>query len=174
MTDENRNQAPRQRTVTWEDPAVHREALRAMGGKEFLTAIVKGSLPPSPIANLLGYRVSDVGDGVATVELSPGEHVCSPAGVLHGGVLCTLLDTAMACAIHTKLLPGQAYMTLGIDVRFARPVTPETVSVRAEGRILHLGASVATAEAKVVDVRGTLYAHAASTFAIVPGGKSTR
>ncbi len=155
------------RAVTWSDPSVHVEAVATRSGKEFLRAIANGELPPSPVARLLGYRVKDIDDGYATVELEPAEHLYNPICTVHGGVLCTLLDTAMGCAVHTKLAARQAYVTLGITASFIRPVTVQTGLLRGEGRIIHLGSTIATAEGKILDCSGKLYAHATSTFTIL-------
>ncbi len=161
----------RLRTVEWDEPSVNLKASTTMSGREFLAAIRDHELPPSPISRLLGYRVREVGDGYASVELEPGEYLYNPICSVHGGVLCTLLDTAMACAVHTKLAAGQAYVTVGITVSFVRSVTAETGVIHAEGRVVHVGASVATAEGEVLNGNGKLYAHAISTFTIFSARK---
>ncbi len=87
-------------------------------------------------------------------------------GTVHGGWFCTLLDSAAACAVHTTLPAGKGYTTLEIKVNMVRPLTDAVPLVRAEGRVIHAGKQVATAEARLVDVDGKIYAHATSTCLI--------
>jgi uncharacterized protein (TIGR00369 family) len=83
--------------------------------------------------------------------------------MVHGGVLTTLLDSAMGCAIHAMLPTGSRYTTLELKVNFLRRVTTETGRIRCEGSMIHLGRTVATAEARIVDGEGRLVAHATTT-----------
>jgi uncharacterized protein (TIGR00369 family) len=90
----------------------------------------------------------------------------NPIGVVHGGVAATLLDSAMGCAVHSTLPAGARYTTLEIKVNYIRPMSAETGEVRCEANIIHVGARTATAEGKIVDQQGKLYAHATTTCII--------
>ena len=92
----------------------------------------------------------------------------NPIGTVHGGFAMTLLDSALACAIHSTLAKGETYTTLEIKVNLVRPLTKETGLVRAEGRILHRGRTLATSEGDIKDAGGKLYAHATTTCMIFP------
>lgn len=142
------------------------ETLRSMSGLAFLEAIAAGRLPSPPIAEVLQFRLVAVEAGRAVFEGRPGKAFYNPIGSVHGGYAATLLDSCMACAVHTTLPQGQGYATLEIKVNLVRAITEATGPVRAEGRILHAGRSTATAEGKLVDAAGKLYGHGTTTCAI--------
>ena len=92
----------------------------------------------------------------------------NPIGVVHGGYAATLLDSALGCAIFTTLTKGEAWTTLELKLNLVRPINKDTGTVRAEGRIIHRGRTVATAEGTVKDAAGKLYAHATTTCMVFP------
>ena len=138
-----------------------------LAGLDYIRAIFSGELPPPPIAVLLGFRGVEAGPGSAVFELEPGPQHYNPIGSVHGGVALTLLDSAMGCAVHTLLEAGVRYTTLEVKTNFVRPITAETGLVRCEGKILHAGARVATAEGRIVDVADKLLAHGTLTCLIL-------
>ena len=87
--------------------------------------------------------------------------------MVHGGLALALLDSAMGCAVHTTLPPGVSYTTLEVKANFVRPLTAATGLVRCTGAVVHAGRTVATAESRVVDLAGKLYAHGTSTLLVV-------
>src|SRR4051812_46507278 len=97
---------PRSRTVSWYDPMLGAGAGRAMAGRAYLAAMLAGELPPPPIAATLGFTLVRLGDGEAWFAGTPDESVYNPIGVVHGGLVCTLLDSALGCAVHTQLPSG--------------------------------------------------------------------
>ena len=153
----------RRRVVAWDDPAALAERGRESSGLEFLQAIVDGELPAPPIARLLGMRLVAVEWGVATFALTPCESLYNPIGMVHGGVTATLLDSAMGCAVHSELPAGVGYTTLELKANYLRPMTTTTGAVYCEGKVIHIGGRVATAEARLTDAAGKLYAHATTT-----------
>lgn len=153
----------RSRVVTWDDPIASLQAARGLGGIDVLRAIEGGDIPAPPVARLLGLEVDQISEGLVTFAFEPAEYHYNPLGTVHGGVLTTVLDSAMGCAVHSKLRAGVTYTTLELKVSFLRPVRVTTGRVRGEGKVVHLGGRVATAEAHLVDGDGTLYAHATST-----------
>ena len=154
-------------SVSWQDPQALAQAGRAMSGIEFLRAIRDGRLPSPPIAELLGFRLVEVEPGHAVFELVPGEQHYNPIGVVHGGLAMTLLDSAMGCSIHTHMPAGGGYTTLEAKTNLVRAVTARTGALRAVGKLIHAGKRVATAEGRLVDRAGTLYAHASSTCLVL-------
>ncbi|HEX5705724.1 MAG TPA: PaaI family thioesterase, partial [Pyrinomonadaceae bacterium] len=96
----------------------------------------------------------------------PEEYHYNPIGVVHGGLAATLLDSAMGCAVHSTLPAGAGYTTLEIKVNFVRPLTTETRGVRCEARVVYVGGRTATAEGRVTDEQGKLYAHGTTTCLI--------
>ena len=157
-------------TVEWSDPAALAEAGRKMAGIDFLRAIRDGRLPAPPIAQLMGFRLAEVEPGHAVFEVTPGEQHYNPIGVVHGGLAMTLLDSAMGVCIHTRLPPGTGYTTLEAKTNLVRAITSQTGKLRAIGKVVHLGSRVATAEGRLEDAAGKLYAHATTTCIVLNGG----
>jgi len=154
-------------SVTWSDPAALAEAGRALPGIEFLRAIRDGKLPAPPIAKLLGFDLVEVEPGHAVFEVTPGEQHYNPIGVVHGGLAMTLLDSTMGCAVQTQMPAGGGYTTLEAKTNLVRPITSATGRLRAIGKLVHLGKRVATAEGRLEDMAGKLYAHATTTCLIL-------
>jgi uncharacterized protein (TIGR00369 family) len=146
------------------------EGAKTMSGIDFLRAIRDGRLPPAPIAQLLGFKLIEVEAGEAVFEVDPGEQHYNPIGVVHGGLAMTLLDSAMGCAVHTQMPAGAGYTTLEAKTNLTRPITSKTGKLRAIGRVLHLGSRVATAEGRLLDAAGKLYAHATTTCIVLREG----
>ena len=144
------------------------ETLLQYDGLTFLRGLLEGKFPAPPIAQTLGFDLSEVDDGRAVFTGLPQERHYNPIGTVHGGFAMTLLDSALACAIHTTLAKGEAYTTLEIKVNLVRPLTKDTGPVRAEGRLIHRGRTLATSEGDIKDSGGKLYAHATTTCMIFP------
>ncbi len=165
MADEN-DDGGRTRTVSWEDPKGLAEAARGLTGLEFLKKVVSGELPRPPISALMNFGLAELEEGRAVFTVEPAEYHYNPIGVVHGGLAATLLDSAMGCAVHSTLPAGAGYTTLEIKVNFVRALTAGTGEVRCEARVIHVGGRTATAEGKVLDAAGKLYAHATTTCII--------
>ncbi|PYE50461.1 PaaI family thioesterase [Deinococcus yavapaiensis] len=176
MRDEPHQEA-RVRTYTWEDPLVGAEAARHLSGLDYLRAIVRGDFPGPPIAASLDFslaREEDIEDGRVTFRMIPQEFHYNPIGSVHGGVYATLLDSALGCAIHTRLPAGVGYTTLELKVNYVRPLLVGMGEVRAVGEVLSVSRQVATAQAKLLDARDRLFAHATTTCLILrPQRKET-
>jgi uncharacterized protein (TIGR00369 family) len=158
----------RTRTVSWEDPMISASAVRkGLSGMEFLQKIAAGEIPPPPIALLLGFSLTKVEPGFAVFECDPGEHHYNPIGVVHGGLACTLLDSTMSCAIQTTVPAGSGYTTLELKVHLVRAITDKTGHLRAEGRLIYGGTRMGTAEGKLIDKDGKIYAHGTTTCMIM-------
>jgi uncharacterized protein (TIGR00369 family) len=155
----------RYRTVTWEDPSPVRVVGATRSGLDLWRAIAAGELAPPPVARLLAFdRIEAVDEGRVVFAMEPAEEHLNPLGTIHGGVLTTLLDSAMGCAVHTTLPAGATFTTLELKVNFLRPAFAGGGALHAEGRIVHRGSTVALAEAQITDATsGKLVAHATST-----------
>lgn len=160
----------RQLSVSWTDPRALAEAGRSMSGIDFLRAIRDGRLPPPPIADLLGFKLVEVEPGHAVFEVTPGEQHYNPIGVVHGGLAMTLLDSAMGCSVQTQMAAGGGYTTLEAKTNLVRAVTEKTGLLRAIGKVVHVGRRMATAEGRLVDTAGKLYAHASTTCIVLSEG----
>jgi len=149
----------RERTIRWQDPLEAARRGMALSGLGWLQAIVRGELPQPPISESLSFRLVEVEDGAVEFRGEPGEHVYNAMGTVHGGWAATLLDSALGCAVMSKLDEATAYATMQLNVNLTAPITTRTGEVRVRARVVHLGRSAATAEAEIHDARGHLLAH---------------
>jgi uncharacterized protein (TIGR00369 family) len=155
-------------TVTWEDPlATFEEGRKLAKPIDYLRALRDGKLPPPPIARLLGMDLVEVEEGRAVFAVTPGEQHYNPIGVVHGGLAFTMLDSAMGCTVQTMLPAGKAYTTLEMKANLVRAITLKTGLIRAIGKIVHMGRQTATAEGRIEDAEGKLYAHGTTTCIIM-------
>ena len=132
-------------------------------GLQMMQALLAGELPPPPISRTLDFILVDVAAGRAVFQGRPGAQFLNPMGGMHGGWYATLLDSAVGCAVHTAMPAGRAYTTLELKLNIVRAVSSAVPLVRAEGQIIHVGRQTATAEGRLVDADGKLYAHASTT-----------
>lgn len=109
------------------------------------------------------FLIVEVDDGKAVFQGTPRPEHLNPMGTVHGGWFATLLDSALGCAVHTRMEPGRGYTTAELGINLVKAITPKVQRVRAEGRVIHSGRQLATAEARLVGPDGTLYAHATTT-----------
>lgn len=163
--------AVRRRVVEWADPSVAAASAAGLAGVDFLRATADGEIPQPPVAALLGMRLAEVERGRAVFDLEVGEHLYNPIGSVHGGIISTVLDSAMGCAVHSSLERGQPDTTLELKVNFDRAVTVAVALVRAEAEIVTSGRRVATALGRLVGPDGTLYAHASTTCLVFDAGR---
>lgn len=153
----------RTREVTWDDPLVSAALSRQMNGLEYLRAIADGRITQPPVAALLGMRIETVEPGRVTFNLDVGEHLYNTMGSVHGGVYCTLLDSAMGCAVHSSLPLGRAYTTLELKVNLVKAIRVDTPTVVGVGELISGSRRVATASGRIIGPDGTLFAHATTT-----------
>lgn len=158
---------PRSRLITWHDPLRVAAAGAQLPGRDFLQGIIDGRFPPPPIARLTGARLVSVGDGEAVFSFVPEEWFYNPIGMVHGGVLCTLLDSAAGCAVHSRLPAGEGYSSIEIKVSFLRPLHSGGEAIEVTGRALKVGRRVAFAEAHARNAAGELVGHATSSVAVL-------
>ncbi|HTD04423.1 PaaI family thioesterase [Undibacterium sp.] len=144
------------------------EQMKSRSGFEFLQAIINGELPAAPIAQTLGFIIVDGEPGRIVFQGRPGKEHYNPLGSVHGGYFCTLLDSAVGCAVQSVLPKGVGYTTLEIKVNMIRALTDQAGPVRAEGKVIQVGSRVGTAEGRIIDANGKLYAHATTTCLIFP------
>lgn len=157
----------RTRTHSWQDPLASAQAARGLAGIDFLRKIIAGELPAPPIAYTLDYALLEVEEGRAVFGIQPAEIHYNPIGMVHGGIPCTLLDSAMGCAVHSTLPAGVGYTTLELKVNIVKAIGKDTGYLRAEARLIHAGRTTAVAEGRLVDAAGKLYAHATTTCLIL-------
>lgn len=122
----------------------------------------------SPMAETMNMRLIAVAEGSASFEAFPSERFYNPQRRLHGGYAATLIDSALGCAVQTRLPAGVGYGTIELKVNYVRKIVAETGRLLCTGTVIHAGRTMFTAEAKVVDENGKLYAHGSGTFLVYP------
>jgi uncharacterized protein (TIGR00369 family) len=144
------------------------DVLKSYDGLGFLKAIIAGTVPQPNISEVLGFHLVEAEHGRAVFEGMPGIRHYNPIGSVHGGLAATLLDSCSGCSIFSTLEKGEGWTTLDLKINFVRGITKETGLIRAEGRLIHRGRTIATAEGDIKDAAGKLYAHATTTCMIFP------
>jgi uncharacterized protein (TIGR00369 family) len=147
---------------------VSREVLASSPGLEVFRRILAGELPTPPFSVTTDIYLVDAGEGRVVFEGTPTDAFTNPLGGIHGGWIAALLDSAMGCAVHTRLAAGQAYATVEFKLNLVKAVTPATGKLRCEGHVLQFGSRIATSEGFVRDAAGTLFAHGTETCLIMP------
>jgi len=160
-------QTSRTREITWEDPTAAVQTGKTISGIEYLKALQSGELPPPPIAVLMGMWITEVSEGHVVFAAEPAEYHYNPLGTVHGGVMATLLDSALGCVVQSMLPTGISYTTVELKVNYLRPITVKTGTVYCEGKIIYVGGRIATAEGRLTDAEGKLYAHGTTTCLIL-------
>jgi uncharacterized protein (TIGR00369 family) len=159
----------RTHTVTWTDPSAVRREQNGRDGHERLLAMLRGESSPPPAVAALGIELEEVERGRVVFSLVADELHENPMGTMHGGVVATLVDTAMGCALVSTLGADEGFTTLELKTNFLRAITTETGRVSAVGTVVHAGSKIAMTEAHVYDANGVLRAHATSTCLIMRG-----
>ena len=127
--------------------------------------IERARTSPVPIAELIGFRVEEIGGGRSVASLRSGPQHANPMGTLHGGVLCDLADAAMGMAFVSTLAPDESFTTMALNINFFRPVWQALL--RAEARVVNRGKNVGYMECDVTDQDGKHIARATSTCMVL-------
>jgi uncharacterized protein (TIGR00369 family) len=139
------------------------EQIAGKTGLQMMEAMLRAEIPYAAIAKTLDFTLLSVSPGVAVFQGTPLPQHLNPLGTIHGGWVATLLDSALGCSVHTMMPAGRAYTTAELSVNYVKGLTPKVQRVRAEGKVIHCGRQLATAEARLFGPDGTLYAHATTT-----------
>ena len=139
------------------------EQVAGKNGMEMMRAMLRGEVHYPPMARTLNFTLLEVDEGRAMFQGAPGPTHLNPMGSIHGGWYATLLDSALGCAVHTMMPIGRAYTTTQLNVNLVRGIGPKVQRVRSEGKVIHCGRQLATAEARLYGPDGTLYAHGTTT-----------
>jgi uncharacterized protein (TIGR00369 family) len=132
-----------------------------------LQRLVRGEVPPPPVASLIGFRLTAVEAGRAVIEIDAQARHANPMGTLHGGILCDIADAAMGMAYASNLDEGESFTTLELKINFLKPIW--NAKLRAVGRVVKSGRTVGLVECDVTDESGSLVARASSTCLTLRG-----
>ena len=130
---------------------------------EVFRKMVRRELPAPPIGESFDFLLTEIEAGRAVFEGAPHRKFYNPLGTIHGGFISTLLDSAMACAIHSTLEAGKGSTSVEIKVNFTRPIFEKTGTLRAIGETISVGRQIATADGKLIGADGKIYAHGTTT-----------
>jgi uncharacterized protein (TIGR00369 family) len=139
------------------------DQIAGTSGLEQMQAMLEGRFPSPHIAETLDFVMVEASLGRAVFQGTPQLKHYNPLGTVHGGWYATLLDSAVGCAVHTMMPVGRGYTTSELSINIVRAASSKTGPLRAIGNVLHCGRQLATAEGKIVDASGKLYAHATTT-----------
>jgi uncharacterized protein (TIGR00369 family) len=154
------------RTVTWHDPLKSAAAGLAMNGIDYLHAMVDGSIPPPPIAQLIQMDFTEATPGRVVFTCRPDQSAYNPIGAVHGGLVCTLLDSVAGCALHSTLPAGKGYTSVEIKVSYLKAVRESSGLLTAVGTVVRAGSRVGFTEGVVTDESGAIVATASSTLLV--------
>ena len=140
-----------------------------MTGLEYMQRVMTGEVPPSGMVQLMNFKLVEVSEGHAVFTIEPDERHYNGLGIAHGGLAATLLDSATGCAINTMMPAGRIFTTLEMKINYVRPMARETGEVRCEANVIHVGGRIATAEGRIVDGNGKLFAHGTATCMLFRG-----
>jgi uncharacterized protein (TIGR00369 family) len=149
---------------------VPRETLTGEPGLAFLRGLIDGRHPAPPFSKSTDIYLTEAEEGRVVFTGEPTEGFFNPLGTIHGGWTSAILDSAMACAVHTTLAAGQGYTTVEMKLNFVRPVLPGIGRLTCEGIVIHRGGTLATSEGRLFDGEGRLLAHGTETCMIFGGG----
>ena len=139
---------------------------KGLSGLDQLRGFIASGVRPG-IAASLDFDLVEVDEGRAVFAGIPGAHAFNPMGMIHGGYFATLLDSALGCAVHSRLTPQQTYTTLELKVSFLKALTAQSGLVRAEARVVSMGRRVAFSEGTLSDASGKIYATGSSTLLVM-------
>jgi len=136
-----------------------------MSGKPLTAAQtrrIQKAVAKVPYAHLLGIELDDIGEGMATLGLNVRKELKQNHGVVHGGAIASLIDTAMAFAIITLLAPREKVTAVDLTISYLRPVTEGRITARA--RVVRSGRRLLVVSADVFADNGILASTALSTY----------
>jgi uncharacterized protein (TIGR00369 family) len=154
------------RTVVWHDPGEPARVGLAMPGIDYMRAVADGTLPPPPISRLIQMDLTEVAEGRVVFTCTPDLSTYNPIGAVHGGLVCTLLDSVCGCALHTMLPQGKGYTSVEIKVSYLKAVRMSSGPLTAVGTVVKAGSRVGFTEGVVTDGSGAVVATATSTLLV--------
>ena len=150
--------------IAWDDPAILAAAAPRMTGLEFLAAQADGTLPVAPIHRSAHYEPVEVERGRAVYRCTPATYHYNPMGGVHGGLAAILVDTAAGAAIQSAQEKGRGGTAVTLAVDYFRPITRDSGTLVAEGKLVRAGNRIGLADAEVRDAKGTVYARGSATY----------
>ena len=160
-------ESQRERTVVWHEARDVAPLVAGLSGLEIMQRIRDGLLPSPPMAKLIGFQCTKAEEGEIAMTLPYDPSLENTLGMVHGGAVATMLDTAMGAAAHTVLPVGSGVVTLDLTITYLRPITADNAPIIATGRVRNTARRIIYVLGEVKDARGKLVAHAVGNFSIL-------
>lgn len=145
-------------------------AADAPAGLRLLVDGLRSGAPRPGVAELLGMSFDLVEEGTVVFSAEANPSFSNPMGTVHGGIVATLLDSALGCAAQTVLGERKAYTTVSLELKYLRSIPLDAGRLRAEGRVVHAGRKQITAEGELTDESGKVLATATTTCLVLDFG----
>jgi len=156
----------RSKTITWHEPGPSTAKGLTMAGVDYLQSMADGRLPQPPISGLMEFAIAEAENGRVVFTCRPDESAYNPIGAIHGGLICTLLDSVTGCAVHSTLPAGKGYTSVEIKVNYLKAVRLSSGLLTAVGTVVKTGSRVGFSEGVVTDESGAIVATATSTLLV--------
>jgi uncharacterized protein (TIGR00369 family) len=130
---------------------------------------MKGWISRAPFERLLNMEIIEAADGQAVLSMPFFLDYANGAGLMHGGALVSLADTALAMAVKTLIRPASHFATIELQTRFLAPVKKGIVTARS--RVVHREGQLFKGEASVYDEEGRVVMEFSSTFKIAKSAR---
>lgn len=153
---------------TWQYGCIPMELAKGLTGLEVCRKMIAGEIPLPPIYRVMDLVLLECSEGRTYMRGNPSAEHYNPTGTVHGGWFATMLDASMASAVHTMMPAGVAFTTAEFKTNLIRPLKESSGEVFCEGKVIHLGRTIATSEARLVTADGKLVAHGVETCSILP------
>jgi len=157
----------KKRTFNYGDSSEAIELSKSLSGLEYLEGMQNGEIPEAPAVTALDIKFNALEFGKANFEFIAQDFHYNAVGTVHGGVITTILDTAMGCTLLSTLSDDLTFTTLELKINFIKAVTKHTGKTIAISKIIHAGRTTAIIEASLIDENGKIYAHGTSTCLIM-------
>ena len=131
---------------------------------EDLLQTLRSTVARSGFHSWAGMEVVEAVSGSVRVAMTVTEQHVNLQGLVHGGMLAILADTACGLSIRSAIEPGRLHITSDLDIHFLAPAGPGVLTGR--GRAVKVGRSLAFAEASIEDEDGRLVARAQARFSV--------
>lgn len=143
------------------------DQMATLTGMDYVRGMLTGRVPAAPIAQPGCITMTEAEEGRVVFTGNPDFSLYNPQGTVHGGWFGIALDSAMGCAVMTRLARGFSYTTLEYKINMMRPVFEHTEPLKIIGESVHAGRRTATAEGRIVDSNGKLYATGTTTCMVL-------
>jgi uncharacterized protein (TIGR00369 family) len=140
-----------------------------MGKVKYLEQVRKVA-NSSPYYRLLGIEATEIREGESRIQMLFKQELTHPYGIVHGGAIASLADSAVAMALISLVEPKDRITTIEFKINFFVPVSKG--ELKAHAKIIHKGSKTAVGDVEVINEGGELVAKVIATYSIMRGDES--